>query len=1040
MATGWCELVDKYAPLNRTELERAEKDGFIKYYKLEFSGTKRVSYTNSVRSTELEHNVVVNGQYYGSAYVNREREYEDSMEVSDKGVIECPSLMVALNRLDDIKKTKNIRWSRICAVLPDGQNIPVYGNGSYTQCVQSLVAQTICKRYWGDDDSYKQLLREMWTCSGLCPNAKTYGDTNTEIAEFEDRRAFRPYAVKSAPVDDDYYLGKALYVNYICRGSSRDLKEAVRLGYPDAIVDSLWDDRWVYESKDIDEDALSQMKDAAMMGSEYAAFHYCMLLYLKGDYKGVLSFEGKAGLNLSRDYFSYHPYGSLLFMAEAKLKKNPKIPIMNLGHVVPFILQTERKLPSSYYYMVGKAIEESGVKNEYPRAKQCYEKAKKLGSKLARERLEEIEGNKLYQMTSSTEHGYVSKSSSAMRVAKIAVCAILVIAVAAVIFMNPFGSNESPDDPIVPTGPIAITGIDDLYSIKAGEEYYLDADIDLSGRSWSSKDFNGVIDGRGHTITGLTSPLFKTMSGTVQNIVFVDVVIDGDSVIGAVSSTNNGKISKCSVSGEIVGEDYVGGLCGDGNGTIFECSNSATITGNSYIGGIAGQYGGIITSSNNSGSITAIGYCAGGIAGSAFDVEDCKNDATVTVHGMSKGHNAGAGGIVGVMMEPESKKASIIKNLENSGDVIVDSEGTNVGGITGYWNMAVDGSGFINRGNITCIGGYAGGLFGLIKNESQQQSYTLTDARNYGAVSSKGDNVGGIAGYEYDSNLQTINITDCHNEGLVKSTSSYVGGLVGCATKSNIFDCSNKGNVEGRSYVAGIVGCSQWGVTRLTNTGSITATGHHVGGISGYLPFVTDCSNEGKIQSSGMTDAEESYAGGIAGSVGESNTKAKLSGGLSNSGKVISLSEGRYVGGLIGYFDPIVDSSSYTNVGDVASNGGYVGGLFGALSNSNMSNSPMITDASNSGKVTSEEDYVGGIAGGCITGGYHVNLKSCESKGNVSGNKFVAGIFGYSSHTNVSDSLIVCTIAGYSDVDAVINTTNGDITNCDTSGAVIVIK
>ncbi len=194
--------------------------------------------------------------------------------------------------------------------------------------------------------------------------------------------------------------------------------------------------------------------------------------------------------------------------------------------------------------------------------------------------------------------------------------------------------------------------VNGVYQIGTAEElagmadysansYVLTADIDLSGREWTSvKDFRGTFDGQGHTITGLTITqeasgedsayygLFGKCRGgvTVKNVVLADVNIGitrnnkTNFYVGAVmgfivpstSLTGNVTIDNCSVvSGTIsmnstrasgAANGAVGGIVGGSTGVgttsdikIINCYNGAdiTVTENGttapiYVGGIAG--------------------------------------------------------------------------------------------------------------------------------------------------------------------------------------------------------------------------------------------------------------------------------------------------------------------------------------------------------------------------------------------------------------------------------------------------------------------
>ena len=144
----------------------------------------------------------------------------------------------------------------------------------------------------------------------------------------------------------------------------------------------------------------------------------------------------------------------------------------------------------------------------------------------------------------------------------------------------------------------------------------------------------GTFDGGNYTITGLTSPLFKTIDGgTVRNLNLDNITIssggttvsvNGESknVTGAIANVATGstRIYNCGVlatnstvttdengythiatnSSAVSGVDYVGGLVGllDGEARVINCFSYADITGGDEVGGIVGHNNVATTSAN----------------------------------------------------------------------------------------------------------------------------------------------------------------------------------------------------------------------------------------------------------------------------------------------------------------------------------------------------------------------------------------------------------------------------------------------------------
>ena len=161
----------------------------------------------------------------------------------------------------------------------------------------------------------------------------------------------------------------------------------------------------------------------------------------------------------------------------------------------------------------------------------------------------------------------------------------------------------------------------------------LTADIDLTGREWTqigtdeNNSYNGIFDGNGKTITGLTvnqsekynAGLFGCLGsgGKVQNLTLENVNISGAFYVGSVVGTNFGTVSGCTTSGNITGTNStVGGVVGHNKGTVTGCTVSGNISSNQYIGGVVGENAGtMIACYHATGDVTGIIDCVGGVVG-----------------------------------------------------------------------------------------------------------------------------------------------------------------------------------------------------------------------------------------------------------------------------------------------------------------------------------------------------------------------------------------------------------------------------------------
>ena len=181
----------------------------------------------------------------------------------------------------------------------------------------------------------------------------------------------------------------------------------------------------------------------------------------------------------------------------------------------------------------------------------------------------------------------------------------------------------------------------------AGKTVSLGKDIDLSGKDWTpigSKEdkiyFDGIFDGNGHTIKGLS--------------------ISEGKYAAFIGAAKNATIKNLTVEGEVSGAD-VGGIVArvEGNTVIENCTNKVKITSSTKAGGVAC----IVT---NSGITKFI---------------NCRNEADIS-NGPS-----GIGGIVGYVNNDAYVE---IINCKNSGTV----SGKYAGAAVGY--AAANCKGFID--------------------------------------------------------------------------------------------------------------------------------------------------------------------------------------------------------------------------------------------------------------------------------------------------------------------------------------------------------
>ena len=139
--------------------------------------------------------------------------------------------------------------------------------------------------------------------------------------------------------------------------------------------------------------------------------------------------------------------------------------------------------------------------------------------------------------------------------------------------VSPAGGNGTAENPY------EIDSLEDLNMISdhAGAHYCLTKDIQINGKiNFSVNYFGGVLDGNGHTISGLKKPLIVQNGGTVKNL-RIEAAFDDDSqnAQGVFAQYNTGKIQECTVSGTVTGHmggqglqefPKFGGIAGENSG------------------------------------------------------------------------------------------------------------------------------------------------------------------------------------------------------------------------------------------------------------------------------------------------------------------------------------------------------------------------------------------------------------------------------------------------------------------------------------------
>ena len=185
----------------------------------------------------------------------------------------------------------------------------------------------------------------------------------------------------------------------------------------------------------------------------------------------------------------------------------------------------------------------------------------------------------------------------------------------------------------------------------------------------------------------------------------------------------------------------------------------------------------------------------------------------------------------------------------------------------------------------------------------------------------KTDGYAGLFGYTDGATIRNVTL----NSGSVTGD-QFTGALVGYASNSTIENIINTQDVNGRSYVGGIVGAaggSESKLTNLINVGTVratvgTAAGENSFNVGGIVGSLDNSKLDGTTYNLGAVIAGDSSAvGGLVGSATNSTIGNKNGEVIYNQ---LNVTGGHEVGGIVGQ----IDNSTVQNVanyGDISAKG-----------------------------------------------------------------------------------------------------------------------
>ncbi|MFR9523518.1 MAG: fimbrillin family protein [Rikenellaceae bacterium] len=173
------------------------------------------------------------------------------------------------------------------------------------------------------------------------------------------------------------------------------------------------------------------------------------------------------------------------------------------------------------------------------------------------------------------------------------------------------------------------------------------------------------------------------------------------------------------------------------------------------------------------------------------------------------------------------------------GSTVSGTSGDSFAGIAGY-SYQCSFTSCINRADITGVSCSAG-ITGYTNDNTSYS--TITDCKNYGAITATSTSNGHAAGIVGTTNAKAILvISNCYNEGVIKSESgNFAGGIIAkmygtsSSRYSKVMNCANIGAVSAAGqYVGGLVGaCAGSAIYNSYNLGEVSGDSSEVGGLVG---------------------------------------------------------------------------------------------------------------------------------------------------------------------------------------------------------------
>lgn len=493
---------------------------------------------------------------------------------------------------------------------------------------------------------------------------------------------------------------------------------------------------------------------------------------------------------------------------------------------------------------------------------------------------------------------------------------------------------------------------------QEGVVFELMKDVDLSAYisenspslGWTpigveSTPFKGVLKGNNHTINGL----FINRPST-----------DNVGLFGCLDGASIRDI--CIKSSNVTGQNFVGVLCGSSYSKCLFTNCKVEITGK--LSGLC-DIGGIV------------GYMHDGNT-----IADCDVDGAVESKTGSTFACGTVGGIGGTVESANvsncTYNGSIMAKVKYAGGLIGSIHGCSLSDCT--VKSLVDGDESV------------GGLCGVA-----EEANTIQNCRQEGNVSGASNVSGGIGLLLSGSNNKFNN---CHHIGKITNIGDYTGGIVGISEGSCISEmenCSQFGDVEGKDFVGGIIGAIV-GITeerpiykfQRQDNGNLSSDFYCPISTTFIMAEIDNCNATGIING-------ENYLGGIIG-YDQYNNSYEYS---ESGGNILHNEKYSYVA---------INSSTGRRETRYASYRFLRNGQQVSFTHDNFYPQDLlqfycvkITNSYYSGAIKGKNN-IGGIVGYKVSG----EIANCYTNASISGNDRVGGIGGVLLGTNIDNESKFC--------------------------------